>query len=114
MNWTTGLNEMAEHCKICGEDNAVVLQEHHLVPRRLNGSDGDENLVTLCANCHTAVEAIYDDEFWDRAESAVRRKRDGPYVSSFTEREVCAECLREFNPNNDYISDREPQSPLYE
>jgi hypothetical protein len=43
-----------------------VLQEHHAVPRRFGGSDDDVNLVTLCANCHEAVEKIYDEGFYKR------------------------------------------------
>jgi hypothetical protein len=58
---------MSEACFICGEDNPTVLQEHHVLPRRYGGGDSDENLVTLCANCHEAVEKIYDDSFYERA-----------------------------------------------
>lgn len=58
---------MSEQCFICGEDNPNVLQDHHILPRRHGGGDSDENLVTLCANCHAAVEQIYDDEFYERA-----------------------------------------------
>lgn len=51
-------------CFICGEDNSVVLEEHHIVPRRYGGTDDEENLVTLCANCHSAVEKLYDKRFY--------------------------------------------------
>jgi hypothetical protein len=44
------------------ESNPVVLQRHHIVPRRYAGPDDDGNLVTLCANCHVALEHIYTDE----------------------------------------------------
>jgi len=57
---------MSERCFICGEDNSNVLQKHHIVPRRYGGGDSAENLVTLCANCHVAVERIYDDDFYQR------------------------------------------------
>jgi hypothetical protein len=103
-----------ERCRVCGEDNPLVLEEHHLVPDRWGGSDSEENLVTLCANCHRAIEKIYDSDFWDRAAAAVRREREGPYISSFSEQEVCPECLRRFNPETETVGDREPQSPLYE
>ncbi|WP_242695431.1 HNH endonuclease [Halomontanus rarus] len=56
------------HCFICSEGNDCKLQKHHIVPRRYGGSDSEENLVTLCANCHRAVEALYDDRFYDRLE----------------------------------------------
>lgn len=58
---------MNDRCFICGEDNPNVLQEHHIVPRRYGGGDSDDNLITLCANCHEAVEKIYDDDFYARA-----------------------------------------------
>lgn len=53
-------------CFICGEDNDNVLQTHHIVPRRYGGSDASENLVDLCANCHQAIEAIYNDDVFRR------------------------------------------------
>lgn len=53
-------------CFICGESNGHALQDHHKIPRRYEGSDKDENIVTLCANCHQAVEKIYNDRFWRR------------------------------------------------
>jgi len=55
-----------ETCFICGESNSVVLEKHHLIPNRFNGPDGQDNLVTLCANCHRAVESMYDSEFWSK------------------------------------------------
>lgn len=53
-------------CFICGDDNEKVLQEHHIVPKRYDGSDRDENLVWLCASCHQAIEKLYDDSFYER------------------------------------------------
>jgi hypothetical protein len=57
---------MTDRCFICGDDNPNVLQEHHAVPRRFGGSDDNVNVVTLCANCHEAVEKIYDEAFYKR------------------------------------------------
>jgi phage/plasmid-associated DNA primase len=53
-------------CYICGEENPNALQTHHILPRRHGGKDMQENTVTLCANCHMAIEAIYDDSFYSR------------------------------------------------
>lgn len=53
-------------CHICGETNRTVLHRHHIIPRRFEGPDQDENLVTLCANCHEAIEKIYTDEIFQR------------------------------------------------
>ena len=62
---------MSGHCYICGEDNPNVLQTHHILPRRYGGGDGPDNLVRLCANCHQAVESLYDEGFFDRLISEV-------------------------------------------
>jgi hypothetical protein len=53
---------MSDRCFICDEDNPHVLEEHHIIPRRHGGADEPNNLVTLCANCHRAIEKLYDDD----------------------------------------------------
>lgn len=52
-------------CVICGYDNEYTLQKHHIVPRRFGGSDDEDNLVSLCANCHEVIEKIYDKSFYN-------------------------------------------------
>jgi len=42
-----------------------ILEEHHIVPRRFDGSDDDENLVRVCPTCHQKLERLYDDRFYD-------------------------------------------------
>lgn len=37
-------------CVVCGATER--LEVHHIVPRRLGGSNDPVNLVTLCAACH--------------------------------------------------------------
>lgn len=61
----------SDGCFICGLANPELLEGHHTVPRRKGGSDAPENMVTLCSRCHTAVERIYDEAFWVRAESRI-------------------------------------------
>lgn len=56
----------ARRCFVCGESNLPVLQKHHIIPRRYGGGNSNENLVTLCASCHEAIEQIYDDSFYSR------------------------------------------------
>lgn len=51
-------------CFICGDDRPNSIETHHIVPRRYGGSDRDENLVDLCASCHSAIEKLYDDRFY--------------------------------------------------
>lgn len=53
-------------CYICGEHRPNSIDVHHVVPRRYGGSDEPENLVNLCASCHSAIEKLYDDEFYRR------------------------------------------------
>lgn len=38
-------------CMECGKSN-TVLEVHHIKPRRLNGSNTLDNLITLCSKCH--------------------------------------------------------------
>lgn len=50
-------------CYFCNAEGP--LQSHHIVPRRYDGSDVDENLVDLCPNCHDKLERLYDARFYD-------------------------------------------------
>lgn len=47
-------------CYFC--DSEGPIETHHLVPRRYEGSDNDENLVDLCPSCHERLERLYDDD----------------------------------------------------
>lgn len=47
-----------QKCYFCDEHR--VLEQHHIVPRRFGGSNKKSNLVTLCPNCHTKIEQVYD------------------------------------------------------
>ncbi|QAT41350.1 RNA-guided endonuclease IscB [Clostridium sp. JN-9] len=38
-------------CMECGKSNCV-LEVHHIVPKRLKGKNNQDNLITLCSNCH--------------------------------------------------------------
>ena len=42
-------------CMECGKSN-TVLEVHHIKPRRLNGSNTLDNLITLCSKCHQKTE----------------------------------------------------------
>lgn len=54
-------------CYICGDEESPI-HGHHIIPRRLNGSDEPHNIVDLCEKCHFAVERIYDERFWNLVE----------------------------------------------
>jgi len=58
-----------DRCAFCGCDNENVLERHHRIPSRFGGRDNDENLVTVCANCHSVLERIYNEDFWQRVKS---------------------------------------------
>lgn len=62
------MTNMAEEteCFICGTHRPNSIEIHHVVPRRYGGSDAPENLVNLCSSCHSAIENIYDDSFYER------------------------------------------------
>jgi 5-methylcytosine-specific restriction endonuclease McrA len=40
-------------CQLCG--SMQNLEVHHIMFRSQNGDDSDENLITLCAECHARV-----------------------------------------------------------
>lgn len=60
---------MSKECQVCGHHFPNAMNRHHLIPRRYGGSDDDDNVVTLCANCHTAIEQLYNRSFWEKARS---------------------------------------------
>jgi hypothetical protein len=41
-------------CVICND--YMFLRVHHILPKRFGGTDDPNNLITLCAACHYAVE----------------------------------------------------------
>lgn len=75
-----------ESCYICGEPVGHLLETHHIVPRRYDGSDNAENLVDLCPSCHQAVEKIYDERFYDRLQTAF--ENDGSEDKAKTSEEM--------------------------
>ena len=45
-------------CQICG--SMQHLQVHHLTLRSQSGSDEEQNLITLCADCHERMHRHVD------------------------------------------------------
>jgi 5-methylcytosine-specific restriction endonuclease McrA len=87
---------MTGSCFICGDTNKNVLQTHHIVPDRHGGRNSSENTVRLCANCHAAVERLYDRRFYRRlkeelelVEEAEPEDADLVIQSETTECPVC-------------------------
>lgn len=46
-----------EQCVACGRGGENILQLHHLVYRSQGGTHTEENLATLCRDCHDDVHA---------------------------------------------------------
>lgn len=63
-------------CYFCGGGQGV-LETHHIVPRRLGGTDADDNLVDLCPTCHQRLERLYDDEFYRKLGVDVGKRQSG-------------------------------------
>ena len=81
---------MSERCRVCGEDNVAVLEQHHVLPKRYGGNDSKDNITTLCANCHKAIESIYDDTFFQdlgfdpqRRNTSVNMQQLADYANDF-------------------------------
>ena len=59
-------------CMECGKSN-TVLEVHHIRPRRLNGSNTLDNLITLCGKCHQKTEGVeeqYMQHYFDILDSS--------------------------------------------
>lgn len=50
---------MNEKCKICKKESSS-LEKHHILPKSLGGTDCEDNLISICSNCH---EKIHDVKF---------------------------------------------------
>ncbi len=59
------------NCYFCHNEHTELLETHHIVPRRFNGSDDPKNLVSVCPNCHRKLERLYNKRFYDTVETAV-------------------------------------------
>lgn len=68
------------HCVACG--TTENLYQHHLIPKSLEGSDDENNLLTLCGSCHAKAHGVQAD--WRHSEltrKAMRHKQaNGEYI----------------------------------
>lgn len=53
-----------ENCYFCPETEC--LQDHHIVPKEYNGSDSEDNLVTVCPTCHRKLHKLYNNRFYKK------------------------------------------------
>lgn len=70
-------------CQCCGEgigepEVSQLMKIHHIVPVELFGPDRQDNLITLCANCHDKVH--YYDEGRYKPEGELPNVRKNPII----------------------------------
>lgn len=51
----TALHRDGYSCVFCGDEED--LEVHHVVPKRVHGSNHPENLLTTCTTCHGVLES---------------------------------------------------------
>lgn len=65
-------------CVCCGNNDPLVLDVHHVIPRHKGGSDNIENLSLLCANCHrkehNCLDSVAETIFSDNGNSQSKVK----------------------------------------
>lgn len=59
-------------CQMCKKKN-TQMEVHHIVPKRLNGSNSIHNLITLCKSCHKKVTGI-EEQYIDTLQTIVGKK----------------------------------------
>jgi len=79
-----------QRCYFCGSDGPI--QTHHVVPRRYDGSDDEENLVDLCCNCHQRLEKLYDKRFYEEISVARTANPQVDYDVDAVKEWVAEEC----------------------
>lgn len=50
--------EANSRCSFCGENEVATLQIHHIKSRADGGGNEAENLILVCANCHTKITSV--------------------------------------------------------
>ena len=59
-------------CQMCKKTN-TMMEVHHIIPKRLNGSNSINNLITLCKSCHKKVTGK-EEQYIDTLQSIVGNK----------------------------------------
>ena len=67
-------------CQICkrkrdADGKGLKLHAHHIIYRSLGGSDRVENLLTVCTDCHTAVNHLPGGKLYELKEKAYQKPR---------------------------------------
>lgn len=61
------IEERGPACAVCGFDCVPAIQAHHLVPASEGGTNSRENIVLVCANCHSVIEYLRKTSVYDRS-----------------------------------------------
>lgn len=56
-------------CALCGSTR--YLQLHHCIPRGKGGKDTDQNLITLCSDCHALAHGLNLHDYPDMRQSDI-------------------------------------------
>lgn len=59
-------------CQMCKKKN-IMMEVHHIIPKRLNGSNSIHNLITLCTECHKQVTGK-EEQYIDKFQAVVGKK----------------------------------------
>lgn len=51
------INLRGSSCQLCTYNVTKVLVIHHIIPKKLNGSDNPNNLLLICPNCHGEIHS---------------------------------------------------------
>lgn len=51
-------------CQICGKHGPSKLHVHHILKRRMGGTDHLDNLITVCPQCHGRADSTLYDPEW--------------------------------------------------
>ena len=65
---------ITEYCVACG--NTDSLENHHLVPKSCEGSDDDNNLLTLCFECHGNIHGMLRKDIAELTRAGLKRAKE--------------------------------------
>ena len=65
---------ITEYCVACG--NTDSLENHHLVPKSCEGSDDDNNLLTLCFECHGNIHGMLRKDIAELTRAGLARAKE--------------------------------------
>jgi hypothetical protein len=93
-----------QRCYFCGSEGPI--ETHHIVPKRFDGTDSEENLVDLCANCHRRLESLYNKRFYEKMSVLRGAKAEIKYNVDEIKKEVDEFCSSKENKKDiiDWVS----------